>query len=164
MNKLSKKVFKNFVSQNRRLLAGLLSFILFVSLSIEPTLARDSPQFHILDNRPQKLSSSDTLVTPLPKSLDNRSEFADFVNSFFEQQLSKSNIPGAVISVVKDGEIFFTNGYGYANLEEKIPADADTSLFRVASVSKLITATAAMQLYERGAIDLDRDVNEYLED
>lgn len=50
------------------------------------------------------------------------------------------------------------------NLDQKIPADSDTSLFRVASLSKLITATAAMQLYERGALDINKNVNEYLED
>lgn len=82
-------------------------------------------------------------------------EFAAFADDFFEQQLSESNIPGAVISVVKDGSIFFAKGYGYANLEKQIPVDADKTLFRVASISKLFTATAAMQLYERGAIDLD---------
>jgi CubicO group peptidase (beta-lactamase class C family) len=65
--------------------------------------------------------------------------------------------------VVKDGEIFFANGYGYADIEQKIPVDAEKTLFRVASLSKLFTATAAMQLYEQGAIALDGDVSQYLE-
>jgi CubicO group peptidase (beta-lactamase class C family) len=51
-----------------------------------------------------------------------------------------------------------------ANLEKKIPVEADKTLFRVASLSKLFTATAAMQLYERGQLDLDADVNKYLTD
>lgn len=78
--------------------------------------------------------------------------------------MSKSHIPGAAISVVKDGKLFFAKGYGYANLEKKIPVVADKTLFRVASISKLLTATAAMQLYERGQIDLNADVNRYLTD
>lgn len=181
MNKLFifKALKKLATRKNRRFIASLIGFVLFIFFSMEPSLARDTPEFHILDNQPQELlptkssvtpspdlqkSPSKDSVTPSPRGLDNRSEFADFVNNFFEQQLAKSNIPGAVISVVKDGEIFFTNGYGYANLEKEIPVDADKTLFRVASLSKLITATAAMQLYERGALDLDRDVNEYLED
>ena len=181
MNKLFifKALKKLATKKNRRFIASLIGLILFILFSIEPSLARDTPEFHILDNQPQELLPTKSSVTPSPDiqkppskdgvtpspiSLDNRSEFTDFVNNFFEQQLSEKNIPGAVISVVKDGEVFFTNGYGYANLEKEIPVDADTSLFRVASLSKLITVTAAMQLYERGALDIDSDVNKYLED
>jgi len=62
--------------------------------------------------------------------------------------------------VVKDGKLFFAKGYGYANLE-KIPVVADKLSFAL-PLSKLFTATAAMQLYERGLLDLDADVNKYL--
>lgn len=165
MNWLSLKNLKKFIAKkNRYLIVGLLALIISVCVSIKPGLTRDSPQFHILDNQPQQIPQSETVVNPSSGSLNNRQEFADFADSFFEQQLSKSKIPGAVISVVKDGEIFFSKGYGYIDLENKIPADADTSLFRVASLSKLITATAAMQLYEQGALDINEDVNKYLTD
>ena len=150
---------------SRNLIAALIGFILFIS-PLLPALARDTPQFHILDNQPQQLSPAESRVNPAPQTLsfDDPQEFATWVNDFFQQQLSESNIPGAVISVVKDGRIFFANGYGYANLEQNIPVDAENTLFRVASLSKLFTATAAMQLYERGALDIHSDVNGYLED
>ncbi|WP_308410446.1 MULTISPECIES: serine hydrolase domain-containing protein [Fischerella] len=84
------------------------------------------------------------------------------VDKIINQEMSKSHVPGAVISVVKDGKLFFAKGYGYANVEKKIPVVADKTLFRLASISKLFTATAAMQLYERGKLDLNADVNQYL--
>ena len=167
MSNSSKFNFLNIInSRIGRILAVLVGFILFISISLSSVSAKDTPQLHILDNRPQQLSPEDFSSTIPDKTvgLNDPREFATWVNGFFEQQLSELNIPGAVISVVKDGEIFFANGYGYANLEQKIPADAEKTLFRVASLSKLFTATAAMQLYERGELDIHSDVNRYLED
>src|SRR4029434_7469530 len=70
---------------------------------------------------------------------------------------------GAVVSVVKDGQVLFQKGYGYADVEEKKPVLPDQTLFRSGSISKLFTATAVMQLVEQGKLDLDRDVNDYLD-
>jgi len=81
---------------------------------------------------------------------------------FFAEQMEKLHIPGAVFLVVKDGEIFFTKGYGFADLENKRPVVPHETLFRVGSISKLFTATAVMQLAERGLLNLDDDVNKYL--
>lgn len=74
----------------------------------------------------------------------------------------KEHIPGAVFVLVKDGKIFFSKGYGYADLEQKIPVIPDKTLFRVGSISKLLTSTAVMQLAEQGKLKLDDDVNKYL--
>lgn len=148
---------------SRNLIAVILGFSLFISVSLLPASAKDTPQFHILDDRPPQLSPADSLTAPAASNLEDPQELAAFVDDYFQQQLAKTNIPGAAISIVKDGEILFTKGYGYADLNQKIPVDAEKTLFRVASLSKLFTATAAMQLYEQGALDLDRDVNEYLQ-
>jgi CubicO group peptidase (beta-lactamase class C family) len=64
--------------------------------------------------------------------------------------------------LVKDGKIFFSKGYGYADLEKKIPVVPDKTLFRVGSISKLFTTTAVLQLVEQGKLKLDDDVNKYL--
>ncbi|PSL00572.1 CubicO group peptidase (beta-lactamase class C family) [Murinocardiopsis flavida] len=81
--------------------------------------------------------------------------------------LDKTGIPGAAISVVKDGELLAARGYGYADTGadggDPVPVDPEKTLFRVGSVSKLATATAVMQLVEKGELDLDTDVNEYLD-
>ncbi|MBE9169756.1 serine hydrolase [Pleurocapsales cyanobacterium LEGE 06147] len=150
---------------SKRFIAALMGFILLVSLSTLPSAARDVPQFPILDNRFLEVPPSETPATPSPTApgLNDPQEFANFADNFFTKQLANSNIPGAAISVVKDGKIFFAKGYGYANLEKKIPVDANRTLFRVASLSKLFTATATMQLYEKGLINLDDDVSQYLE-
>jgi len=89
-------------------------------------------------------------------------ELESFLDSLLNERMDKLRIPGLVFVMVKDGDIFFAKGYGYADLEEKRPVIPDKTLFRVGSVSKLFTATAVMQLYEQGRIRLDADVNEYL--
>ncbi len=91
-------------------------------------------------------------------------ELQAFLNDFFAQQMRKLHIPGAVFVLVQDGEISFKQGFGYANLKDQAPVDPDTTLFRAASVTKLVTATAVMQLVERGLLDVDQDVNNYLRD
>ncbi len=88
----------------------------------------------------------------------------EFLDKTLARQLEDGGIPGATVSVVKDGEVLFAESYGQADVEEDEPAVADETLFRIASVTKLFTATAAMQLAEEGKIDLDEDVNAYLGD
>ncbi|WP_275004008.1 serine hydrolase domain-containing protein [Promicromonospora iranensis] len=81
--------------------------------------------------------------------------------------LESAGIAGGVVTVVDDGEIVTTRGYGYADTGttggEALPVDAERTLFRPGSVSKLFTATAAMQLVESGDVDLDTDIAEYLD-
>ena len=79
------------------------------------------------------------------------------------EQLGRENIAGASIVVVKDGKILFARGYGYADVVKRVPVVADQTLFRPVSISKLFTWTSVMQLVEQGKLDLDRDVNDYLD-
>ena len=87
-----------------------------------------------------------------------------FANSFFNAYMDSLNIPGAVFVLVNDEGLIFSKGYGYSNIETKTKVNPDNTLFRVGSISKLITATAIMQLYEQGSIELDKDVNIYTKD
>jgi CubicO group peptidase (beta-lactamase class C family) len=77
--------------------------------------------------------------------------------------LRRNDIAGGVVTVVKDGQVLFARGYGYADLARRTPVSADATLFRPGSTSKLFTWTAVMQLVEQGKLDLDRDVNGYLD-
>ena len=86
-----------------------------------------------------------------------------FLDGIMPLQLAREDIAGAVIVVVKDGKILFAKGYGYANVEKRIPVSPDTTLFRPGSISKLFNWTAIMQQVEQGKVDLDRDVNDYLD-
>lgn len=93
---------------------------------------------------------------------DEKPSFERFADSVMSAQLAEHNIPGAVLVVVRDGRVAFARGYGYADLERRIPVDLERTIFSVASVSKLFTATAVIQLVEQGRLDLHADVNEYL--
>ena len=77
--------------------------------------------------------------------------------------IGRGGIPGAVVVVVKDGQILAQKGYGYADVDKRTPVDPATTLFRPGSVSKLVTWTAVMQLVEQGKLDLDADINKYLD-
>lgn len=92
---------------------------------------------------------------------------ADDMHAFFDglipYALHRGDIAGATIAVVKDGQLIFSIGYGYADVAKREPVVPDRTLFRPGSVSKLFTWTAVMQLVEQGKLDLDRDVNDYLD-
>src|SRR5437868_9210745 len=100
---------------------------------------------------------------PNPAPLFTRQDFETFLDALIPSQLQNRDIAGAVVSVVKDGQVLFAKGYGYADFAARKPVLADQTLFRPGSISKLFTATAVMQLVEQGKLDLDRDVNEYLD-
>ena len=86
-----------------------------------------------------------------------------FFDGLIPLQIQQNDIAGAVVIVVKDGNVLFARGYGYADADRKKPVSVDDTLFRPGSVSKLFTWTAVMQLVEQGKLDLDRDVNDYLD-
>jgi CubicO group peptidase (beta-lactamase class C family) len=86
-----------------------------------------------------------------------------FFSGYLPYALASNGIAGATLSVVKDGRLLFAKGYGYADVQKKLPVIADQTLFRPGSVSKLLTWTAVMQLVETGKIDLDADINTYLD-
>jgi CubicO group peptidase (beta-lactamase class C family) len=99
---------------------------------------------------------------PVSDGPANPTELVVFFDDMMPKHLDSFRIPGATVAVVKDGAIVLTKGYGYANLESRALLDADRSLMRIASVTKLFTWTGVMQLVEQGKLDLDADVNTYL--
>jgi CubicO group peptidase (beta-lactamase class C family) len=86
-----------------------------------------------------------------------------FLDGVVPAQLKQNDVAGATISIVKDGKLIFARGYGFADVEKKKPVSPQETLFRPGSISKLFTWTSVMQLYEQGKLDLDRDVNTYLD-
>jgi CubicO group peptidase (beta-lactamase class C family) len=94
----------------------------------------------------------------------DRAELETFIDGIMAVHMKDKHIAGATISVVVDNQPFFSKGYGYADLAAKKPVDPDTTMFRIGSVSKLLTWTAVMQLAEAGKLDLDADINTYLKD
>lgn len=94
---------------------------------------------------------------------DRTSGLADFVDGVVAGQVASRQVAGAVVTVVADGRVLFTRGYGFANVANQVPVDGERTLFRPGSVSKLFTWVALMQQIESGKVDLDADVNRYLD-
>lgn len=87
--------------------------------------------------------------------------FSDDLGTFIEKKINKADITGISIAMIKEDEIVSTWQAGYADVENDVPV-TDKTIFQIASVSKTVTGTAVMQLYERGLISLDDDINQYL--
>ena len=96
-------------------------------------------------------------------SLGDPAEMEAFFDAYLTEQMETYHIPGMVISVVKDGQVFFSKGYGYADMEKQIPFDENT-LLTVASLGKVFTAVGLLQLSERGLIDLHEDIRPYFKE
>jgi CubicO group peptidase (beta-lactamase class C family) len=142
----------------------------FVALAVANAIAlsvanAQGPAPSPLISAPSPPPANVAVVAPQPGPAPEltKADFETFLDALIPSQLRNRNIAGAVVSVVKDGQVLFQKGYGYADVEEKKPVLADQTLFRPGSISKLFTATAVMQLVEQGKLDLDRDVNDYLD-
>jgi CubicO group peptidase (beta-lactamase class C family) len=86
-----------------------------------------------------------------------------FFDAALNRYLQEYHIAGATLAVVQDGAVLFTRGYGLADVEQGAPVNPEKTLFRIGSLTKLFTWTAAMQLVEQGKLDLHADVNRYLD-
>lgn len=87
----------------------------------------------------------------------------DFISGVMAQQIASHEVAGATLAIVHDGELIFSKGYGFADIEAGERVDPADTLFRPGSVSKLFTWTALMQQVEEGRVDLDADVNDYID-
>lgn len=96
-------------------------------------------------------SSQDSKLDPA-----KRTQIEAAVSKF----MASTHVPGLSVAVVENGEYEWAQGYGFADLENNVPA-SERTLFRLASISKSLTATAAMELWERGKLDLDAPVQKY---
>ena len=78
------------------------------------------------------------------------------IDQAVEAEMNRQNAVGVAVGVIRDGRIAHLKGYGLANRKSETPVDTE-SMFRWASISKPLTALAAMQLWEEGKLDLDAD-------
>jgi CubicO group peptidase (beta-lactamase class C family) len=110
------------------------------------------------------VSPASTVPQPLqavnPLTRENLESWLDGIVPY---ALQRGDVAGAVVVVVKDGQVLLQKGYGYAEVATKTPVSPDSTLFRTGSTGKLFTWTAVMQLVEQHKIELDRDVNDYLD-
>jgi len=97
-----------------------------------------------------------------PATLDPK-DLEAWMDGYLPYALERGRIPGAVVVVVRGGQVVLEKGYGFSDVAKRAPVLPETTLFRPGSVSKLFTWTAVMQQVEAGKIDLDKDVNAYLD-
>ncbi len=110
----------------------------------------------ILPAFPQGQSQSATVKTPkkYKKSVETG-------RVLIKDLMTKEAIPGFSVAVMKDGQFVWSEGFGYADLETRLPVTPQTR-FRIGSLSKLLTAAAAAKLYEQGLLDPDAPVQKYI--
>jgi CubicO group peptidase (beta-lactamase class C family) len=134
-------------------LTTLLTLVLLLSI-VAPVLAQEDGVAPGM-NMPATSSQAPGPTDP--------AELEAFLDDLLEKEMEEYHIAGAAVAVVKDGQLFFAKGYGYADLENKIPVDPEQTAFRIGSTTKLVTWTAVMQLVEQGKLDLNADINTYLD-
>ncbi|MEJ2759418.1 MAG: serine hydrolase, partial [Anaerolineales bacterium] len=134
----------------------ILLIVVMLLLSILYTLkVAASPA--LLKNR-SALTSREKLTGRTCRSLES------VVDNLVEMEMDNAQIPGLVIAIVEDGQLRLEKGYGWSDVNAQIPVSPKDSIFQMGSISKLFTWTAVMQLVEQGKLDLDGDVNQYLEE
>ena len=136
--------------------------LLMVALLVGPSVLGQVPQKSPLVKKETPEPSTPTAL-PTQAHEMTAADVESFLDGLVPFQIGKDNIAGATIAVVKDGKLLLAKGYGYADVKNKKPVSAQETLFRPGSISKLFTWTAIMQLFEQGKLDLDKDVNSYLD-
>jgi CubicO group peptidase (beta-lactamase class C family) len=93
----------------------------------------------------------------------DRSDLETWLDGMVPYALKAGDMAGAVVVVVKDGTVLLEKGFGFADVSKKLRMDPEQTMVRIGSTSKLFTWTAVMQLVEQGKLDLDRNINDYLD-
>jgi len=122
-----------------------------------PAPAKATAPSSITETKPAPATPPPT-AHPLEKA-----DLESFFDGLVPLQMERSDVAGATVLVMKDGKELLKKGYGYSDIKKKTPVDPDTSMFRLASISKLFTWVSVMQLAEQGKLDIDADVNKYLD-
>ena len=151
-------------SHLKRLAGALAALSCGVAWAQEP----DAPDTAPVDEAPIQLDAAEPIPAPVEpgETGEARLTKADvdaWLDGFMPYALTEGDIVGAQVVVVKDGEILTARGFGYADLADREPVDGMETMFRPGSISKLFTWIAVMQQVEAGRIDLDADVNTYLD-
>lgn len=135
--------------------AGLLALTVAI-----PAATQQAP----LTPQPEA-AAAPTVAPATPVGLDRltKSDVDAWLDGYMPYALGRGDIAGAVVVVVKDGAVLTQRGFGYSDVAKRAPVDPEKTLFRPGSTSKLFTWTAVMQQVEAGKIDLDADINKYLD-
>ena len=101
-------------------------------------------------------------AAPAPVEPSLEAVVAETADPIIEAELAKTGMPGAAFVFVHGGKIVYQRGYGVSDLKSAAPVDPARTIWPIASISKIVTAMAVLQLVDGGRVDLDIDVNRYL--
>lgn len=132
---------------------GRRTALALAGAAVVATLAACAPGQAAAPDAPPPQAASEAGLT--------RADVDAWLDGTVPEALEEGRIAGATVAVVHDGEVVTARGFGAADVAAGTPVDPERTLFRVGSVSKMLTATAVMQLVERGEVDLDTDVEQY---
>lgn len=140
-----------------RFLAGVFLSIAAATPALAQDAATASP---VLIPAP---TPAPTQANGVPVDKLNPADLEAWLDGLVPYVLEQADVAGSVVVVVKNGQVLLEKGYGYSDLAARKPVDPKGTLFRPGSISKLFTWTAVMQLVEQGKLDLDKDVNAYID-
>ena len=145
------------------ILAGFLAATLMSSAAAQDPAMAEQTRAALTPLPEGSEAAATPPASPATVPVLERGDAEAWLDGFLPYALAAGDIAGAVVVVVKDGQTLLQKGYGHADLATRAPVDPAATLFRPGSVSKLFTWTAVMQLVEQGKLDLDADVNQYID-
>ncbi len=141
-----------YIRINIYLLSAIVAFTFVTKVS-----AQIQPETSILSGVNKGPNIPENIMQDI-KSITDTTQ----LNSFIQNTMATHHIPGLSACIIKESEVVWLNTYGYADFAQDDIEVADTTLFMIGSISKTFVATAAMQLWENGLLDLDANINDYL--
>ncbi|MDR7134977.1 CubicO group peptidase (beta-lactamase class C family)/uncharacterized membrane protein [Lysobacter niastensis] len=151
----------------RPMCSALLAMVLAIpAVAAEPSGVAPAGQGPAVTPTQVPVPTAPAASVAPPVTAADRLSAADleaWLDGFMPYALEQTDVAGSVVVVVKDGKVLLQKGYGYSDLAKRAPVDPAGTLFRPGSVSKLFTWTAVMQLVEQGKLNLDEDVNKYID-
>lgn len=135
-----------------RWIAGISAWGLIVTIPLSAT-PPPAPELPLAASAP---------ATPPGRGPGDRAELRAFLDTLFAAALRDHSIPGLAAVVVQDGEVVYTGALGWADAEQQVPMDPASTVFPFGSISKIFTAIAVLQQVEKGALDLDTDIQRYV--
>ncbi|MGD8327700.1 MAG: serine hydrolase domain-containing protein, partial [Sphingomonadales bacterium] len=144
-----------------RRLATALFFSVFLHFPIATAQNLEITEVQSPGAVPAPVISSEDLLQPATPAMTHN-DLDAFLSGIIGQEITSNRAAGAIVSVVKDGDILITKGFGNASLSPEIPVDPNEHMFRLASISKTITWIALYQLVDQGLLSLDDPINQHL--
>ena len=146
-----------------RKLRALTLYLLAAALSTSSTGLPASATMPAAPEQPGAQQPPGRFPAPARGAPTDAEELERFIDGVMAAHLRDHEVAGATVAVVRGGSLLFSKGYGHADADGRNPVDPATTLFRIGSVTKPFTWVAVLQLRDQGLLDLDADVNQYLD-